>query len=394
MSIILNGTTESLKVVLSAAPASTQLAVTASWADQGATSGDSSLLTTGTTAVTVVAAPAAGVSRWVGGVSVYNQDTAAATVTVQKLVGATAYTLFKGTIQSGNHLFYDNACGWRVVDASGAVVTTTTPTTTAPVGDGVNLLIDGGILVNQSGFAGGSVAAGVYGYDMWKGGTGGGSLSVNASTGVITHTSGAISQVMESPGIASQQVTISVEDPSGSVTVGVDGVTGTITAGSGRRGVTINVPSGSTGNPVFTISATGVTYSRIKLERGGVVTPWKYAKPGDDIFAVQRYYEQIDAGSVNYKTIGTAVGSGAVAARAFIRYARRKRVAPTVTTTTPLSFYDGSSVKAGTTTITNYGGLDALEADVNLAASTTLVNGVCAAVLLNPSASIKFDARL
>lgn len=394
MSIILNGTTESLKVVLSAAPASTQLAVTASWADQGATSGDSSLLTTGTTAVTVVAAPASGVSRWVGGFSVYNQDTAAATVTVQKLVGATAYTLFKGTIQPGNHLFYDNACGWRVLDANGAVVTATIPSTTSSAGDGINLLVDGAIMVNQSGFAGGSVAAGVYGYDMWKGGTGGGSLSVNASTGVITHTSGAISQVMESPGIASQQVTISVEDPSGSVTVGVDGVTGTITAGSGRRGVTINVPSGSTGNPVFTISATGVTYSRIKLERGGVVTPWKYAKPGDDIFAVQRYYEQIDAGSVNYKTIGTAVGSGAVAARAFIRYARRKRVAPTVTTTTPLSFYDGSSVKAGTTTITNYGGLDALEADVNLAASTTLVNGVCAAVLLNPSASIKFDARL
>lgn len=290
MSIILNGTGESLRVVLAAAPASTQLALTASWADQGASSGDSAMLTTGTTAVTLVAAPAGTVSRWVGGVSIYNQDTAAATVTVQKVVSGTPYTLFKATIPAGCHAFYDNACGWRVVDASGAVVTTLSPVSSVPVGDGQNLLIDGAILVNQSAFAGGAVAAGTYGYDMWKGGTGGGNVTVNAATGVITHTSGALSQVLESPGIASQQVTISVEDPSGSVTVGIDGVTGVITAGAGRRGVTIIVPSGSTGNPVFSISATGVTYSRIKVERGAILTPWRFEKVGETLQRVQRYY--------------------------------------------------------------------------------------------------------
>lgn len=394
MSIILNGTAESLKVVLSAAPASTQLAVTASWADQGTTSGDSSLLTTGTTAVTVVAAPASGVSRWVGGFSVYNQDTTASTVNVQKVVSGTPYTLFKGVIQAGSHLFYDNACGWRVVDASGAVVTTTTPTTTAPVGDGINLLVDGGILVNQSGFAGGAVAAGVYGYDMWKGGTGGGNMSVNASTGVITHTSGAISQVMESPGIASQPVTISVEDPSGSVTVGVDGVTGTITAGSGRRGVTINVPSGSTGNPVFTISATGVTYSRIKLERGGVVTPWKYAKPGDDLFAVQRYYEQIDGYASGFRAIAYGVGSGSQVARVLMRYSRKKRANPTLNFSVLPSFYEGATIKPAASGATNYGGSENMELDVPLASGNTISAGLSAALIIPSGSSLKIDARL
>ncbi|KAF1016173.1 MAG: hypothetical protein GAK31_01662 [Stenotrophomonas maltophilia] len=130
-----------------------------------------------------------------------------------------------------------------------------------------NMLINCGVPINQRDFAGGALAAGAYGYDRWKAGTGGCNVTINASTGVFTHTSGPLQQVVEAPQLAwGKKLTISVEDPSVSITVSVGGATGTITAGSGRRGVTVT-PSGS-GNMVVQLTATGATYSRPKLERG------------------------------------------------------------------------------------------------------------------------------
>lgn len=51
-----------------------------------------------------------------------------------------------------------------------------------------NLLINGDFAINQRSFAGGALAAGVYGYDRWKAGTGG--CNVTLSGSVLTHTSG------------------------------------------------------------------------------------------------------------------------------------------------------------------------------------------------------------
>ncbi|WP_049400002.1 hypothetical protein [Stenotrophomonas maltophilia] len=155
---------------------------------------------------------------------------------------------------------------------------------------GDNMLISCGIPVNQAGFSGGAVAAGAYGYDIWKAGTGGCNVTINATTGVFTHTSGPLQQVVESPLLAwGQPLTISVENPSGNVSVSVGGATGTITAGTGRRGVTVT-PSGS-GNMVVQLTATGVTYSRPKLERGSVATPFVPVPLALDLAMVQRYFE-------------------------------------------------------------------------------------------------------
>lgn len=156
---------------------------------------------------------------------------------------------------------------------------------------GANYLINGDLFINQRLFAGGALAAGVYGYDRWKAGTGGANVSVNTTTYLVTHNSGPLVQVIETPGLAGQVVTVSVEDPSGSISVSVDGVTGSITAGAGRRGVTLTVPSGSTGNVTLTLTATSVTYKRVKLERGGL-TPWSATPMPLIVSSCQRYYEK------------------------------------------------------------------------------------------------------
>lgn len=153
---------------------------------------------------------------------------------------------------------------------------------------GSNLLINCGTPVNQRGFAGGTLAAGVYGYDRWKAGAGGCNVTINAGTGVFTHISGPLQQIVESPQLAwGKKLTISVEDPSGDVLVNVGGATGVITAGTGRRGVTLT-PSGS-GNMTVQLTATGATYSRPKLERGEAAGIYVPRDPATE-FAICQWY--------------------------------------------------------------------------------------------------------
>ena len=155
---------------------------------------------------------------------------------------------------------------------------------------GRNLLINAEGLINQRGFAGGALAAGVYGYDRFKAGTGGCNFSV--SSGVWTHTSGPIVQVVEAPtGVFGSSVTFSVEDPNTNISVSVGGVSGTITAGSGRRGVTLAIPSGG-GNLTVQWSATGATYKRPQLERGSAATAFESRHPALELMLCQRYYEK------------------------------------------------------------------------------------------------------
>ena len=58
-----------------------------------------------------------------------------------------------------------------------------------------NLLVNAGFLVNQRRFAGGPLAAGVYGFDRWKAGPGGCTLN-RAADGTIT-LAGAVEQVVD-----------------------------------------------------------------------------------------------------------------------------------------------------------------------------------------------------
>lgn len=155
-----------------------------------------------------------------------------------------------------------------------------------------NMLINCNVpIINQDVFAGGAMAAGAYGYDMWKAGTGGCNVSINLTTGVFTHTSGSLQQIVESPANAwGSPLTLSVSNPSGNISVSIGGATGTITAGSGRRSVTVT-PTGS-GNMTVQLTATGVTYSLPKLERGSVATPFAYRPVEQELAMCLRHYEK------------------------------------------------------------------------------------------------------
>ncbi|SEG60530.1 DUF2793 domain-containing protein [Bosea lathyri] len=157
--------------------------------------------------------------------------------------------------------------------ASGLVTLPASPWAAAP-----NLLINGDMQINQRGFVGGVLAAGAYGFDRWKAGSAGATLSCSGFD--ITLTNGAIIQPVE-PALwgvahfAGRPLTVSVEDLSGgSLTVGIGSQSGAITAGAGRRALTLTPAAGDTGNLQIRLASAGgaATFRRIKLEFGMAAT--------------------------------------------------------------------------------------------------------------------------
>ncbi|CAD5275512.1 conserved hypothetical protein [Bosea sp. 62] len=159
-----------------------------------------------------------------------------------------------------------------------------------------NLLVNGDWQINQRGFAGGSLAAGAFGYDRWKAHTGGASLSSSGFD--LTLTSGAIRQIVEPAlwgvtSFASMPLCLSVEALSGgSLDVTVGSVSGTITAGSGRRFVALTPAAGDTGNLTVQLApaAGAVTFRAIKLETGAAPSSWLARSQTQERQLCERYY--------------------------------------------------------------------------------------------------------
>lgn len=159
-----------------------------------------------------------------------------------------------------------------------------------------NLLINGDFQVNQRSFAGGALAAGIYGYDRWKAHAGGANLSCNGFD--LTLASGGIVQVVEPAlwGVASfaqVPLCLSVEELSGgNIEVAVGSATGTITSGSGRRFVALTPAAGDSGNLAVRLApASGVvSFRRVKLEHGGVATAWLARSAVQERQLCERYH--------------------------------------------------------------------------------------------------------
>lgn len=174
-----------------------------------------------------------------------------------------------------------------------------------------NLLINPSLLVNQRRFAGGGLAANVFGYDRWFAGAGGANVAVSAA-GVITHASGTVCQAVEAPqNTMGTVVRVSVSDLSGgNLNVTAAGVSGVITPGAGRRSVAIQLPIGTaSGNVLVTLNAAGVTYRNIMLARTDEADGrFDASQFGLELFLCKQFWEK----SYNYNVRpGTAdrVGS-------------------------------------------------------------------------------------
>lgn len=202
----------------------------------------------------------------------------------------------------------------RIDRATGAVAF---PSGAAGLRDTRNLLINPEASVNQRGFAGGALSAGAYGFDRWKGGPGGCTLT-RAADGTLT-LDGALVQVVEQPALAGRTVCLSVENPTGTVSVTVAGAAASIAAGSGRRAAAIEVPAGATGDVTVTLQGSGVSFARPVLSRGPLAGAYERLPASATLALCQRYFAKTfaagtaPAGNAGY---GGALVSHAVVANA------------------------------------------------------------------------------
>lgn len=122
--IILSETTDNLQIVLGGSVTTNQLQCMTSWRDRTSTTfvaGRTVTVTNNTTDVTLAAAPAASTQRVIDYISVYNNDTVNAVVTIKLDANGTEYILFKVTLAATEKLEYQEGQGFKVIASSGAV---------------------------------------------------------------------------------------------------------------------------------------------------------------------------------------------------------------------------------------------------------------------------------
>jgi hypothetical protein len=114
--IILNGTTQSFQAVMGAAAATTNPTYSVSYVDVNLTSLVTANTTAGslngTTPVTLLAGTTDQLN--VKTVSIFNADTVQQTITVQKNISSSLYSIVKYTINPGDSIHYDEGHGWIV----------------------------------------------------------------------------------------------------------------------------------------------------------------------------------------------------------------------------------------------------------------------------------------
>lgn len=135
--IVLAGTTDTIKAVLSGTVASTQWQCLASYRDittSAYTPGRQVTVTNNTTAVTVVSAPDGSTQRVIDALSIYNPDATALSVTVNYDANGTSYPIWKGLLNQGERVEYAEGSGFTAYSNIGAQKTA--GTVGAPVSTG------------------------------------------------------------------------------------------------------------------------------------------------------------------------------------------------------------------------------------------------------------------
>ena len=122
--MLLDATTRKIQIVLAGAITTNQLNVCAAYVDMtssATTPGTKVANSNSTTAVDVVDAPGSSTQRKVNSISIYNADTASATVTVRYNDNSTPYPIVKVAVPSGYTLQYADTEGWTMISSSGII---------------------------------------------------------------------------------------------------------------------------------------------------------------------------------------------------------------------------------------------------------------------------------
>lgn len=133
--LTLDTTTQSIECIVAAPTTTNPIQFWASYTDTTTTAftPKSFRLSNSGTTVTLVAAPAASTQRRVTNILVYNGDTAATTVTLQRDEAASNFIIGTWTLQPGESLQWTQANGFFTTDASGARKTALVASSTSAV---------------------------------------------------------------------------------------------------------------------------------------------------------------------------------------------------------------------------------------------------------------------
>lgn len=274
----LSATTDKIQVVLSGTVTTNQLQCVASYQD--VTSAGMTLpqlsnqaLTNNATAVDLVGAAAASTTRQVTHINIYNSDTVAATVTVQKDVSGTDYLLTKALLQVGSTLQWSRESGWNILSNSlqeSVIITEFTANGTWTKPQGLKRAM---IVCIGAGGGGGSGRCDNAGLNRFGGGGGGGGAVVwhNLAAADLTATAAVTIGTGGTGGTG-----VSTVATSGNAgTAGGDTSFGTIViakGGSGGTGGTLIGGSGGQGGQTSACIPAFSPYSIIGASGGGGAT--------------------------------------------------------------------------------------------------------------------------
>lgn len=149
-----------------------------------------------------------------------------------------------------------------------------------------NYVDNSGFTVNQRGYASGTaLAAGAYGFDRWKAGASGCTLTftVSPASTVVTISAGTLQQVIEGQGQINSTYTLSW----------LGSATGRV-----NTGAYVASPIQFTGAPNtnVTIEFQGGTLGQVQLQLGTQVTLWQPLSPGEELARCQRFYQALVIG--------------------------------------------------------------------------------------------------
>jgi hypothetical protein len=134
----LASTTDSVTIVMTGAPAVTQPNYSLTWNSSGGDMTNVAGPLTGVTAVTALTGPDSGSTKNVTDVVIYNADTTAVTVIVNKKVGSTSYPLLKQSLAPAQTLTWNQRTGVQLSSTTAAGAGTIVAVTGLTLAEGGN----------------------------------------------------------------------------------------------------------------------------------------------------------------------------------------------------------------------------------------------------------------
>ena len=154
--IILTETTDRLQIVLAGNVTANHLQCVAFWRDVTSTTftpGRSVAVSNNTTDANIVASPSASTQRIIDLLTVYNTDTANATVTIKFDANGTDYTLWRGILGVGEMLQYNDKNGFSVLTIAGAIKQSQMLGANNAAVNAMNIVVMTGDVTNNNGTA-------------------------------------------------------------------------------------------------------------------------------------------------------------------------------------------------------------------------------------------------